>query len=315
MVNQNGEKVVSFDKVRKRYRHYEALKGVSLDIYRGEFIGLLGPNGAGKTTLVEILEGLKKPDSGSVTILGKNWAQHTPFLRRRLSGVLQESLFINKLRVEETLHLFGSFYECPRRRIFEVMELVELTPRRRTFMEGLSGGERQRLALGVAMLNEPEIMILDEPTTGLDPRIRHDIWDILRRLNQEKGATMLLTTHYMEEAEYLCGGHICIMNQGAILTQGSMDQLLAKHCAGEVVECRASHPERLKAIQQHAQVLEFNFDEKEGKISMLIANASSFISQLLAFTQKEQVEIAELIVRKKTLDDLFMSLAGRGFHE
>lgn len=314
MENQRSETVISFDQVRKRYRNYEALKGVTLDIFRGEFVGLLGPNGAGKTTLVEILEGLKQPDSGSVTVLGKNWAQDTPFLRRRLSGVLQETLFINKLRVEETLNLFGSFYGCPRRRTGEVMELVELTARRRTFVEGLSGGERQRLALGVAILNEPEIMILDEPTTGLDPRIRHDTWDILRRLNQEKGATMILTSHYMEEAEYLCG-RICIMNQGEILTQGSMTQLLKKHCDGEVVECRTAQPQRLEAIRQHAQVLEYNVNEKEGRVSMLIVNASSFISYLLAFTQKEGVEIGELVVRKKTLDDLFMSLAGRGFHE
>lgn len=314
MENQNREIVISFDQVCKRYRNHEALKGITLDIYRGEFLGLLGPNGAGKTTLVEILEGLKKPDLGSVTVLGKNWAHHSPFLRHRLSGVLQETLFINKLRVEETLNLFGSFYECPRRRTFEVMDLIELTAKRRTFVEGLSGGERQRLALGVAILNEPEIMILDEPTTGLDPRIRHDTWDILRRLNQEKGSTMILTSHYMEEAEYLCG-RICIMNKGEILTQGSMAQLLKKHCDGEVVECRTSHPERLEAIKQHAQVLEFNFNQKEGKISMLIANASSFISYLLTFTQKENVEITELVVRKKTLDDLFMSLAGRGFHE
>lgn len=314
MENQSGEKVVSFDRVYKRYCNYEALKGITLDIFRGEFLGLLGPNGAGKTTLVEILEGLKKPDSGSVTVLGKNWVQDSSFLRRRLSGILQETLFINKLRVEETLNLFGSFYGCPRRRTCEVMDLVELTARRRTFVEGLSGGERQRLALGVAILNEPEIMILDEPTTGMDPRIRHHTWDILRRLNQEKGSTMILTSHYMEEVEYLCG-RICIMNQGEILTQGSMAQLLKKHSGGEVVECRTSQPERLEAIRQHAQVLEYNFDEKEGKISMLIVNASKFISDLLAFTQKEGIEIAELVVRKKTLDDLFMLLAGRGFHE
>ncbi|AHY09200.1 ABC transporter ATP-binding protein [Salmonella enterica] len=314
MENKSSEKVIAFDGVRKRYRNHEALKGITLDIFRGEFIGLLGPNGAGKTTLVEILEGLKQPDSGSVKVLGKSWAQDAQFLRQRLSGVLQETLFINKLRVEETVNLFGSFYGCPRRRTGEVLELVELSAKRRTFVEGLSGGERQRLALGVAILNEPEIMILDEPTTGLDPRIRHDTWNILRRLNQENGSTMMLTTHYMEEAEYLCD-RICIMNQGEILTQGTMTQLLKKHCDGEVIECRATRPERLEAMRQHPQVLEYDFNEKDGKISMLIMDASSFISHLLAFAQNAGVEIAELIVRKKTLDDLFMSLAGRGFHE
>lgn len=314
MENQSSETVIAFDRVYKRYRNHEALKGISLDIFRGEFIGLLGPNGAGKTTLVEILEGLKQPDSGSVTVLGKCWAQDAPFLRQRLSGVLQETLFINKLRVEETLHLFSSFYRCPRQRTGEVLELVELSAKRRSFVEGLSGGERQRLALGVAMLNEPEIMILDEPTTGLDPRIRHDTWDILRRLNQEQGATMILTTHYMEEAEYLCG-RICIMNQGEILTQGTMTQLLKKHCNGEVIECRTTYPERMQAMRQHPQVLQYEFNAKEGKISMLILDATSFIGELLAFAKSAGVEVVELMVRKKTLDDLFMSLAGRGFHE
>ena len=221
----------------KRFNDYTAVNDVSLDIYRGEFVALLGPNGAGKTTLVEMLEGLKQPEAGSIRILGRSWQKDESYLRHRLAGVLQESLFINKLRVDETVNLFASFYRRPRSRADEVLELVELIPKRKVMVEGLSGGQRQRLALAISILNQPEILILDEPTTGLDPQVRRGTWDILRKLNKELGSTMLLTTHYMEEAEYLCD-RICIMHQGRILTQGTLDELLAAHEPGEVVEYR-----------------------------------------------------------------------------
>ncbi|AOM42766.1 ABC transporter ATP-binding protein [Xenorhabdus hominickii] len=313
-MQRNTEKVIEFEQVKKHYKDFQALKGVSLDVYRGEFLGLLGPNGAGKTTLVEILEGLKKPDSGSVRVLGKTWQQDAFYLRQRLSGVLQETLFINKLKVEEILNLFGSFYGCSRKRAQEVMELVELTEKRKTYAEGLSGGQRQRLALGVAIMNEPEILILDEPTTGLDPRFRHDTWDILRKLNREKHSTMILTTHYMEEAEYLCD-RICIMNKGEIITQGSMNELLKKHCNGELIEFVTHFPERFQELGQHEQVLSYEYDERKNKFCMLIEDSASFVAYLFDFAKQANADILELMIRKKTLDDLFMTLAGRRFHE
>ncbi|CDL85169.1 ABC transporter ATP-binding protein [Xenorhabdus szentirmaii] len=311
---QDGEKVIEFDQVRKHYKDFQALKGITLEVKRGEFIGLLGPNGAGKTTLVEILQGLKKQDSGAVRVLGRTWQQDSPYLRQRLSGVLQETLFIRKLKVEEILNLFGSFYGCSRQRTQDVMELVELTEKRKAYVEGLSGGQRQRLALGVAIMNEPEILILDEPTTGLDPRFRHDTWDILRKLNREKQSTMLLTTHYMEEAEYLCD-RICIMNKGEIIAQGSMDNLLKQYCHGDWVELSTQFPERLQPLSQHAQVLSYEFDKKKNKIYMMTNESTSFVVYLFEFAKQVNVNINELVVRKKTLDDLFMTLAGRRFHE
>ncbi|MEX0444957.1 ABC transporter ATP-binding protein [Xenorhabdus sp. SGI246] len=313
-IQNQEEKVIEFNQVKKSFKDYQALKGISLDVYRGEFIGLLGPNGAGKTTLVEILEGLKKPDSGSVRVLGKTWQHDAHYLRQRLSGVLQETLFINKLKVEEVLTLFGSFYGCSRKRVQDVMELVELTEKHKTYVEGLSGGQRQRLALGVAIMNEPEILILDEPTTGLDPRFRHDTWDILRKLNRERQSTMLLTTHYMEEAEYLCD-RICIMNKGEIIAQGSMDELLKKHCNGDLIELSTSFPERLQGLSQHSQVLSYEYDEKKHKVRMMINDSASFVAYLFEFAKKVNADINEFMVRRKTLDDLFMILAGRRFHE
>lgn len=311
---QHNEKVIEFEQVKKHYKDYQALKGITLDVYRGEFLGLLGPNGAGKTTLVEILEGLKAPDSGTVRVFGKTWSQDALDLRRRLSGVLQQTLFIDKLTVEETLNLFGSFYGCSRKRAHEVMALVELEEKHKTYVEGLSGGQRQRLALGVAIINDPEILILDEPTTGLDPRIRHDTWDILRKLNREKQSTMILTTHYMEEAEYLCD-RICIMNKGEIITQGSMEELLKKHCHGDLIEFRTDFPDRLQALSQHPQVLTYAYDERKNKICMLIEDSTRFVAHLLEFAKQAEADILELMVRKKTLDDLFMTLAGRYLHE
>ncbi|MDR0217665.1 MAG: ABC transporter ATP-binding protein [Enterobacteriaceae bacterium] len=308
------EKVIEFKQVRKHYKDYQALKGISLEVYRGEFIGLLGPNGAGKTTLVEILEGLKMPDSGSVRVLGKSWQQDALYLRHRLSAVLQETLFINKLRVEEVLKLFGSFYGCSRQRVLAVMEQLELTEKRRTYVEGLSGGQRQRLALGVAIMNEPEILILDEPTTGLDPRFRHDTWDILRNLNREKKSTLLLTTHYMEEAEYLCD-RICIMNKGEIIAQGSQGELLKKHCNGDLIELTTRFPERLQVLSQHPRVLGYDYDEQKNKIRLMVSDSTRFVAHLFEFAKKANADIDELIIRKKTLDDLFMTLAGRRFHE
>lgn len=311
---QAREKVIEFSQVTKSYRSFQALKGINLDVYRGEFLGLLGPNGAGKTTLVEILQGLRQPDQGSVKVLGKYWHTDTRWLRRRVSGVLQEPLFINKLTVQETFALFTSFYRCSRKRMHQVMEMVELGEKRKTYVEGLSGGQKQRLALGVAIINEPEIMILDEPTTGLDPRIRHETWEILHRLNREHHATMLLTTHYMQEAEFLCD-RICIINRGEILTLGTMDELLKKHCVGEVIEFRVHQSEPLASLAEHPDVIHCQYDRSVQRMTLVTVNATQFMSELMSFTHRHHIHLDDLLVRKKTLDDLFMNIASGALHE
>ncbi|WP_137936789.1 ABC transporter ATP-binding protein [Chitinivorax sp. B] len=314
MDNATLDKVIEFKGVTKRFKDLTAVNDVSLDIRRGEFVALLGPNGAGKTTLVEMIEGLKQPEAGSIRILGKTWAKDEAYLRMRLSGVLQETLFIGKLRVDETVNLFGSFYKRPRSRTDEVLELVELTSKRKALVEGLSGGQRQRLALAIAILNEPEIMILDEPTTGLDPQVRRGTWEILRRLNRETRSTMILTTHYMEEAEFLCD-RICIMHQGRILTQGTLRELLQTHEPGEVVEYRVHNEQACAELRQNDNVISYSYDQVSAKARILVHNGSDFLFRLSEFVRERKIDIDEIIVRKKTLDDLFLSLAGRGFHE
>jgi ABC-2 type transport system ATP-binding protein len=220
--------VIEVKNVWKSFKTVQAVRGISLSIPKGQFVALLGPNGAGKTTLVEMIEGIRKPDSGEITIMGKHWKGNEDELHRMIGISLQETRFIDKLRVTETLHLFASFYNLGKERVNEIISIVGLEEKRRSFVVNLSGGQRQRLALGIALINTPNILLLDEPTTGLDPNARREIWDILQRLRNLSQTSMILTTHYMEEAENLCD-YIIIMDNGIILREGTLHQLLDKH--------------------------------------------------------------------------------------
>jgi len=216
---------IEVNKVYKSFKEVQAVRGISLAIPRGEFVALLGPNGAGKTTLVEMMEGLRKPDSGEIRIQGKIWPKHENELRKIIGLSLQETRFSEKLTVSETLRLFASFFSLNEERVQEVIELTGLESKRKSLVGTLSGGQRQRLALAVALLNQPEILFLDEPTTGLDPHSRLDLWNILKALKDKRETTLILTTHYMEEAESLCD-HIIIIDEGKILREGRLEELL-----------------------------------------------------------------------------------------
>jgi len=217
--------VIEVKNVWKSFKTVQAVKGIDLKIPRGQFIALLGPNGAGKTTLVEMIEGIQKPDKGEITIMGKHWKGNEDELHRIIGLSLQETRFIDKLRVTETLQLFASFFNLGRDRVNEIIDIVGLEEKKRSYVVNLSGGQRQRLAIGIALINTPAILLLDEPTTGLDPNARREIWDILHRLKKVSETSMILTTHYMEEAENLCD-YIVIMHNGAFLREGTLDSLL-----------------------------------------------------------------------------------------
>jgi ABC-2 type transport system ATP-binding protein len=221
----NIENVIEVKEVCKSFKTVQAVKGISLNIPKGKFIALLGPNGAGKTTLVEMIEGIQKPDSGEITIMGKHWKGNEDSLRRIIGLSLQETRFIDKLRVTETLRLFASFFNLGKERVDEIIEIAGLEEKRKSYVVNLSGGQRQRLAIGIALINNPAILLLDEPTTGLDPNARREIWDILNNLKDTAQTSMILTTHYMEEAEKLCD-YIVILDNGIILREGTIDQLL-----------------------------------------------------------------------------------------
>lgn len=216
---------VSVSGVYKSFNAVKAVQGIDLCIGRGRFVAILGPNGAGKTTLVEMIEGIQQPDAGEIRIMGKRWKGNETWLRRIIGLSLQETRFTDKLTVWETLRMFASFYGAGADRCEEVLHMVALEEKRRSYVVNLSGGQRQRLAIGISILNKPLVLLLDEPTTGLDPNARREIWRILRTMKDQEGTSLILTTHYMEEAEQLCD-YIVIMDQGKILTEGTLDQLL-----------------------------------------------------------------------------------------
>lgn len=217
--------VIEATDVWKSFKTVQAVRGITISIPQGRFVALLGPNGAGKTTMVEMIEGIRKPDRGDIRILGKTWKDNEKELRQVIGLSLQETYFIEKLTVFETLKLFASFFALGNDRVEEIIRLVGLEEKRKAYAVNLSGGQRQRLALGVAIINNPRILLLDEPTTGLDPNARREIWAILRKLREKLKTSMILTTHYMEEAEVLCD-YIIIIDHGKILRQGTLDELL-----------------------------------------------------------------------------------------
>src|SRR5271170_4747873 len=224
--------------LRKTYDgKVEAVRGLSLEIQTGECFGLLGPNGAGKTTTIEILEGLLQPTSGQVTILGRTWQENSRQLREWLGISLQETRLSEKLSVRETIELFASFYTQPRP-AEEVLDQLQLREKADAWVGKLSGGQRQRLAVATALVGNPRILFLDEPTTGLDPQSRRQLWDIIRSF-QRGGGTVLLTTHYMDEAERLCN-RLAIIDHGQVIAEGSPSELIERLGGHHVVEFEAS---------------------------------------------------------------------------
>ena len=216
----------------KRYGDVVAVDGLSLHVRRGECFGLLGPNGAGKTTTIEILEGLLTPDAGDVDVLGLRWGRDDRELRQRLGVQLQETQLAEKLTVEETLRLFRSFYHRGRT-VDELLRIIELEPKRRSWVGKLSGGQKQRLAIACALAGDPDLLFLDEPTTGLDPQSRRQLWGLLQQFRTQ-GGTVLLTTHSMDEAEILCD-RVAIVDEGRVITVGAPKELIAALGAPKVV--------------------------------------------------------------------------------
>jgi ABC-2 type transport system ATP-binding protein len=296
--------------VKKYFKDIKAVNGVDITINKGEYLALLGPNGAGKTTLVEMIEGIQKPDSGEITINGKSWKDSSYYLQKILGISLQETHFMEKIRVIEILNLFASFYHLQNGRIDEILQLINLKEKRNAFIENLSGGQRQRLALGIALLNNPEILLLDEPTTGLDPSARREIWEILFRLKKSFNTTMILTTHYMEEADFLCD-RIIILDKGKILAQGTLTELLSANKSNEIIEFRFNENPLSFDLPGNAKE-SLIWDEKEQKWRIMIAEIVSYLPQFMQSVQNQNLSLKSLECRKMTLDDLFISMTGRG---
>jgi ABC-2 type transport system ATP-binding protein len=284
--------------------------GVDLSIREGEFLALLGPNGAGKTTLVEMVEGLQKQDSGEILIIGLPWKGNEVHLRGQLGISLQETRFIDKLRTREVLELFASFHRIDGSRVNEVLDMIRLTDKSRAYTVNLSGGQRQRLALGLALLNEPSILLLDEPTTGLDPNSRREIWDILMEFKRNQTTTMILTTHYMEEAAYLCD-RIVIMDQGKILAQGGLDELLRQNQSEEIIEFSPSGDPGKLGLESMPWLKKYSFDAGRNNLTLFVTSIMEALPELIERSESRGIDIVALTCRRMTLDDLFISLAGR----
>lgn len=309
---QNKEMMIEVKDVYKSFKDVDAVKGINLNLQKGSFLGLLGPNGAGKTTLVEMIEGIQKPDKGEILITGKKWHGNENELRKIIGLSFQETHFIDKLKVTETLRLFASFYKLDKKRVEEMIALVGLEEKRKARVENLSGGQRQRLALGIALLNFPKIILLDEPTTGLDPNARREIWTILTRLREFSGTSMILTTHYMEEAEKLCD-HIIIMDHGVILKEGSPSELLEENLSEKMVEF--SLEKTVSILPEHVLGFSIDWDKSHNKGIVRLKNFEKDLPEFFTFLENNGMKIKNFECRKKTLDDLFTTLTGRSLHE
>lgn len=306
--------LIDVKNVRKSFKTVQAVKDVSLKIFKGQFVALLGPNGAGKTTLVEMIEGIQKPDSGEISVMGKKWKGNENEIHKMIGISLQETRFIDKLRVDETLQLFATFFDLDMQRVNEIIGLVDLEEKRKSYVVNLSGGQRQRLALGIALINKPPILLLDEPTTGLDPNARREIWDILTRLRADSGTSMILTTHYMEEAENLCD-YIIIMHNGVILKEGTMDQLIDDNENEKVVEFTCENGLVPDILNESGLPLTIH---KEGNIDKGYVTISNFENDLPAFLsllKSKNIILKHMECRRKTLDDLFVELTGRKIND
>jgi ABC-2 type transport system ATP-binding protein len=308
----SAESIISCRNLRKEYRGrggiVNAVNGLDLDIHCGECFGLLGPNGAGKTTTIEIFEGLLRPTSGDVRILRMHWGENDNELRQRIGISLQETRFTDRLTVIETLVLFRSFYRNGHPPA-EVMKAVGLADKAKSWIVKLSGGQRQRLAVACALVGNPDLLFLDEPTTGLDPQSRRHLWDIIRRL-QEEGRTVLLTTHYMDEAERLCN-RVAIMDHGRIIALGSPSELIAGLGGEHIVEFALADGNSISGDELAGlhSVREVRSDGNG--IALTVTEPHIAIPVLLQYLQSRNLNLVRLSTRNASLEDVFVNLTGR----
>ena len=290
----------------KDYGTVRAVNGLDLEVRAGECFGLLGPNGAGKTTTVEILEGLLPATSGEVQLLGRTWKNDGDSLRQRLGISLQETNLADKLTVEETLRLFRSFYAAGPE-VQELLELVSLTDKRKAWYVKLSGGQKQRLAVACALVGDPEILFLDEPTTGLDPQSRRQLWGLIERFKSE-GRTVLLTTHYMDEAQRLCD-RVAVVDKGKIIALGSPRELIQSLGGTDVVDitCGASLDENALKLLPGVHAVK----ARAGGYSLTVEHLHKTLPLLLAHLQQVGQTLTALSTHHATLEDVFVSLTGR----
>ncbi len=298
--------IIEVQDLRKSYGDVKAVDGVSFSVEVGEVFGMLGPNGAGKTTTVEILEGLRPRDSGAVRVLGLDPGREQRDLKRQIGVQLQQVALYPRLRVVEVIELFASFYG--RAGVADhLVALLGLEERRRAFVKDLSGGQQQRLSVALALVNDPPMIFLDEPTTGMDPQARRSLWETIEQFKAQ-GRTVLLTTHYMEEAERLCD-RVAVMDHGHIIAVDAPEGLVRAHFAEDAIEFTQRNGMTSDEIERLPAVV--NASVQADRVSMFSDDVPTSMSALLQLGQERGEPIQNLRLRRATLEDVFLKLTGR----
>jgi len=304
-----SEILISARSVSKSFGNVKAVQNVDFELKKGEYVALLGPNGAGKTTFVEMIEGIRHPDKGEILIKGMKLKEHKEELYGIMGISFQETKLFEKITTFEILQMFGSFYGVGESKVEEILLRIGLEEKRKAYTKNLSGGQRQRLALGISLLNDPKILILDEPTTGLDPTARREIWDILMSLKKEKLTSLILTTHYMEEASFLCD-RIVIMDRGGIISEGTLNQLLERENMNNIAEFGIIE-EIPESMESDNNILEITWEREARKGICKLENVPRDLPFLFEYLQKNNLTIRDFDYHKPTLDDLFLVKTGR----
>ena len=302
--------------VRKAYADVQAVDGIDLEVARGECFGLLGPNGAGKTTTIEMCEGLTTSDEGAIELLGLNWHSNAAQLRQRIGIQLQETQFPEKLTVEETLRMFRSFFKRGLS-IEESIRTAELEEKRNSRVGGLSGGQKQRLAMACALVGDPELLFLDEPTTGLDPQARRHLWDLVDELKRA-GRTIILTTHYMDEAERLCD-RVAIMDHGKIIALGTPQELIASVGGEHIVEFSVSGSANDDGSVDTALLLAIPGIQSHrvdaGLHQLSVSELHKAVPLIFTSLNEQGLQLSEFRTHSATLEDVFVRMTGRNLRD
>ncbi len=302
--------IIQVVNLTKHYGPVQALRGVSFEVEEGEVFGLLGPNGAGKTSTVEILEGLRPADGGIVSVCGLDPQSSGSDFKQEIGAVLQATALPDKLRVGEAVSMFASFYKR-RRDPAALLKRFGLEEKRNTFYSQLSGGQKQRLALAMSLVNEPRVLFLDEPTAGLDPQVRREIYTIIEELKKER-KTILLTTHYIEEAEKLCD-RVAIVDQGRVVTQGTPRELKQRSAGTTRIELRLARPEPDAALKQLEGVADCH--ASDGVYIVHSTRVPATIVSLVKYLEAQGNELSSLDIAAPSLEDVFLELTGRSLRD
>lgn len=308
----NNSAAVSVHDLHKSYGDFEAVRGIDLEVGTGEVFGLLGPNGAGKTTTIEILEGLRPRTKGQVSVLGLDPAVQSNEIKNRIGVCLQATNLPDKIKVHEALELFDAFYDR-HADLNRLLERLQLTEKRDALYKSLSGGQKQRVALALALVNEPSLLFLDEPTTGLDPQVRHEIHNLIQELRDDH-RSILITTHYIEEAERLCD-RVAIIDAGKIIELGTPREIQQRVLGHTLVEVTTSEPVPLDSLPEKLRAEKYSTRDEGKTLSMQTEHPAALIVELVKWIDQEGLRLVDIHMKRPTLEDVFIELTGKKLRE